>query len=363
MITHRNAYMNVVGTLIHLPMTPADRYLWTLPMFHANGWTYVWIVTAVGAVHVCLPKVDPAQAFQLMTRESITSLSILERRRSRPRCRAVVLLPGAQRGREHRGARRRGARELPKLADEFEIIAVDDGSRRTARAPSPTAWRPSTHRFVWFTTRSTSGYGAAAAQRVRAPRAIDARRVHRRRPPVQGRRSRRVCSSAWPSQTSPTWWLATGSSAPTRSSASPTPAPTDSRCASSIGSGRATSIARASFSSARRSRASGSSRGGAFLSAELLIKLEQRGRTIAEVGVPHYPRTPAQQSGANPRSCSARCAISGGCVCDCGPIARLRDDSRRTGPGRLASRAGAPRMCRGRALTALALGQVDIRAS
>ena len=48
MITHRNAYMNVVGTLIHVPMTPADRYLWTLPMFHANGWTFVWIVTAVG---------------------------------------------------------------------------------------------------------------------------------------------------------------------------------------------------------------------------------------------------------------------------------------------------------------------------
>src|SRR5262245_10436311 len=38
MITHRNAYMNVVGTLVHLPMTVADRYLWTLPMFHANGW-------------------------------------------------------------------------------------------------------------------------------------------------------------------------------------------------------------------------------------------------------------------------------------------------------------------------------------
>ena len=56
MITHRNAYMNVVGTLIHLPMTPADRYLWTLPMFHANGWTFVWTVTAVGAVHVCLRK-------------------------------------------------------------------------------------------------------------------------------------------------------------------------------------------------------------------------------------------------------------------------------------------------------------------
>ena len=74
MITHRNAYMNVVGTLIHLPMTPADRYLWTLPMFHANGWTYVWSVTAVGAVHVCLRKVDPLQAFRLMGTEGITAL-------------------------------------------------------------------------------------------------------------------------------------------------------------------------------------------------------------------------------------------------------------------------------------------------
>ena len=74
MITHRNAYMNVVGTLVHLPMTPADRYLWTLPMFHANGWTYTWTVTAVGAVHVCLRKVDPIQAFRLIREESITSL-------------------------------------------------------------------------------------------------------------------------------------------------------------------------------------------------------------------------------------------------------------------------------------------------
>ena len=59
MITHRNAYLNVVGTLIHHPMTVRDRYLWTLPMFHANGWTFVWIVTAVGGTHVCLRKVDP----------------------------------------------------------------------------------------------------------------------------------------------------------------------------------------------------------------------------------------------------------------------------------------------------------------
>ncbi|MBI3049192.1 MAG: long-chain-fatty-acid--CoA ligase [Acidobacteria bacterium] len=74
MITHRNAYMNAVGTLIHQPMTPADRYLWTLPMFHANGWTFTWIVTAAGAAHVCLRKVDPAAVFQLLAAESVTML-------------------------------------------------------------------------------------------------------------------------------------------------------------------------------------------------------------------------------------------------------------------------------------------------
>jgi fatty-acyl-CoA synthase len=74
MITHRNAYMNAIGTLVHLPMTPGDRYLWTLPMFHANGWTFTWIVTAVGATHVALRKVDPTAVFRLMDEERVTVL-------------------------------------------------------------------------------------------------------------------------------------------------------------------------------------------------------------------------------------------------------------------------------------------------
>ncbi len=74
MITHRNAYMNTVGTLLHAPMTCDDRYLWTLPMFHANGWTFPWTVTAVGAVHICLRKVDPVQAFDLIREERVTML-------------------------------------------------------------------------------------------------------------------------------------------------------------------------------------------------------------------------------------------------------------------------------------------------
>src|SRR5262245_10089003 len=72
MITHRNAYMNVVGTLVHVPMQVSDRYLWTLPMFHANGWTFVWTVTAVGAAHICLRRVDPVKVFELIGGEGVS---------------------------------------------------------------------------------------------------------------------------------------------------------------------------------------------------------------------------------------------------------------------------------------------------
>jgi len=74
MITHRNAWMNCVGMLTHTPMTPADTYLWTLPMFHANGWTFTWTVTAAGARHVCLPKFDGPTVFRIAKEEQVTRL-------------------------------------------------------------------------------------------------------------------------------------------------------------------------------------------------------------------------------------------------------------------------------------------------
>ena len=74
MITHRNAWINCVGMLVHTPMTPRDRYLWTLPMFHANGWTFTWTVTAAGAAHVCLPKLEAASVFRLVKEERITRM-------------------------------------------------------------------------------------------------------------------------------------------------------------------------------------------------------------------------------------------------------------------------------------------------
>jgi fatty-acyl-CoA synthase len=75
MITHRNAAMNVIGTLLHLPVAIGERYLWTLPMFHANGWTYTWTVTAAAGTHVCLRKVDPATVFSLIRDEQVSWIS------------------------------------------------------------------------------------------------------------------------------------------------------------------------------------------------------------------------------------------------------------------------------------------------
>jgi fatty-acyl-CoA synthase len=71
MLTHRNNYINAVGTMAHYPLEAGVRYLWTLPMFHVNGWTFVWIITARGGAHVCLRRVDPATVFDLIAREQI----------------------------------------------------------------------------------------------------------------------------------------------------------------------------------------------------------------------------------------------------------------------------------------------------
>lgn len=74
MITHRNTAFNVMGHLMHTRITSADRYLWVLPMFHANGWCFTWTITAVGGKHVCLRKADPATIFEMIAREGITVL-------------------------------------------------------------------------------------------------------------------------------------------------------------------------------------------------------------------------------------------------------------------------------------------------
>ena len=72
--SHRGAYLNALGNALAFGLTPRSVYLWTLPMFHCNGWTYPWAVTAVGGTHVCLRKVDPALIFGLIRRHGVTHL-------------------------------------------------------------------------------------------------------------------------------------------------------------------------------------------------------------------------------------------------------------------------------------------------
>jgi len=75
MLTHRNIFLNIMGRLVHTHMSCADRYLWTLPMFHVNGWCFVWTVTAVGGTHICLRKPEVKRIFELLREESVTLFS------------------------------------------------------------------------------------------------------------------------------------------------------------------------------------------------------------------------------------------------------------------------------------------------
>jgi fatty-acyl-CoA synthase len=71
---HRGAFLNAMGNAMTFGLDAGSVYLWTLPMFHCNGWTYTWAVTAACATHVCLRKVDPALIFPLIAEHRVTHL-------------------------------------------------------------------------------------------------------------------------------------------------------------------------------------------------------------------------------------------------------------------------------------------------
>ena len=71
---HRGAYLNALGQILAFGISADTTYLWTLPMFHCNGWTFTWAVTAVGGTHVCLRKVDPALVFPMIEEHRVTHL-------------------------------------------------------------------------------------------------------------------------------------------------------------------------------------------------------------------------------------------------------------------------------------------------
>jgi fatty-acyl-CoA synthase len=71
---HRGAYLNALGNAIAFGLSAETAYLWTLPMFHCNGWTYTWAVTAVCGTHVCLRRVEPAAIFAAIADHGVTHL-------------------------------------------------------------------------------------------------------------------------------------------------------------------------------------------------------------------------------------------------------------------------------------------------
>ena len=74
MYSHRGAYLQALAMTAQTGLDVRSSYLWTLPMFHCNGWCFPWAVTAAGATHVALRKVEPARIWRAIRAEGVTTL-------------------------------------------------------------------------------------------------------------------------------------------------------------------------------------------------------------------------------------------------------------------------------------------------
>jgi len=120
---HRGAYQNALGNVLALGFTRETVYLWTLPLFHCNGWCHGWAVTAAGGTHVCLDGVHPDEIFAAIEANRVTHLA----------CAPVVLYmllndpartsrrPDAPRVQVATG----GAAPTPSLIEQLEEIGFD----------------------------------------------------------------------------------------------------------------------------------------------------------------------------------------------------------------------------------------------
>src|ERR1700730_10443443 len=72
---HRGAYLNAVSNILAGQLGQHPVYLWTLPMFHCNGWCFPWTIAAAAGVNVCLRKVDPTKIFELIGKHGVTHMA------------------------------------------------------------------------------------------------------------------------------------------------------------------------------------------------------------------------------------------------------------------------------------------------
>lgn len=75
MYSHRATYLHALGEVVEAKLGPETTYLWTLPMFHCNGWGFPWAITAVGGTHICLRSHQPAGIFEAIEKEGVSHLS------------------------------------------------------------------------------------------------------------------------------------------------------------------------------------------------------------------------------------------------------------------------------------------------
>lgn len=122
MYHHRGAYMNALGEVIEFGLNSRSVYLWTLPMFHCNGWCFTWAVTSVGATHVCLRKVAADEIYRAIEKEGVSHL-----------CAAPIVLitmsnyPGAKdvKMKRHLEIMTAGAPPAPTVIKNMEAIGAN----------------------------------------------------------------------------------------------------------------------------------------------------------------------------------------------------------------------------------------------
>jgi fatty-acyl-CoA synthase len=120
MYHHRGAYLQALAMALHARLDLDSRYLWTLPMFHTNGWCFPWAVTAAGGVHVCLRRPDADAVWHAIAEEGVTHLcaaptvlSSMEAHPGRPTHapREILAMTG-------------GAPPTPSLLERFDDLGV-----------------------------------------------------------------------------------------------------------------------------------------------------------------------------------------------------------------------------------------------
>ncbi|MBN9673006.1 AMP-binding protein [Roseibium aggregatum] len=165
---HRGAYMNAVGNAATLRFNPGTVYLWTLPLFHCNGWCHGWAVTAAGGTQVCLDGIDPEEIFAAIERFGVTDLC----------CAPVVLymLLDHPAHLSRNGASRRvmvgtgGAAPTTSLIERLDHIAFDlthlygltecFGPCTVNRLPEAMADAPASEKALWLASQGRPHFTA-----------------------------------------------------------------------------------------------------------------------------------------------------------------------------------------------------------